>query len=86
VRIRDRADWLDRRIDRAQQQGRISGRDARDMRRELSAIEDQEDRYTRDGRLDPRERADLDRRFDDLSQRIRFEASDRGRDRDRDRY
>jgi hypothetical protein len=74
VSIRDRADWLDRRIDRAYDQGRLSRSDARDLRRELRFIEDQEERYTRDGRLGPGERADLDRRFDNLAQRIRFEA------------
>jgi hypothetical protein len=83
VRIRDRADWLDRRIDRGLRDGRIDRRTARDLRRELRFIEDQEDRYLRDGRLGRRERADLDRRFDDLAQRIRFEARPRGR---RDRY
>jgi hypothetical protein len=83
VRIRDRADWLDMRIDRAVREGRLGRGDARDLRRQLSFIEDQEDRFTRDGRLDARERADLDRRFDDLAQRIRFESGNRGRDRDR---
>jgi hypothetical protein len=83
VRIRDRADWLDMRIDRGVREGRLDRRDARDLRRQLDFIEEQEDRYTRDGRLGPRERADLDRRFDDLAQRIRFESRDRGY---RDRY
>jgi hypothetical protein len=86
VRIRDRADWLDMRIDRAVREGRIDRRTSRDLRRELSFIEDQEDRYMRDGHLGPRERADLDHRFDDLAQRIRFESGpgDRYGDRDRD--
>ncbi len=39
----------------------------------------------RDGHLGSRERADLDRRFDDLSQRIRFESGSPGRDRYGDR-
>ena len=86
VRIRDRADWLNMRIERAQRQDRIDRRTARDLRRELGFIEDQEDRFLRDGRLGPRERADLDRRFDELSQRIRFETADRGRDYDRRDY
>ena len=85
VRIRDRADWLDMRIDRAVNQGGLDRRDARDLRRQLGSIEDLEDRYMRDGRLGPGERADLDRRFDDLSQRIRFEASQGGGDRYGDR-
>jgi hypothetical protein len=78
VRIRDRADWLDMRIERGVREGRVDRRTARDLRRELGFIEDQEDRYMRDGRLGPRERADLDQRFDNLAQRIRFEAGPGG--------
>jgi hypothetical protein len=84
VSIRDRESWLDMRIDRAQREGRLSRGDARDLRRQLSFIEDQEARYMRDGHLGAGERADLDRRFDDLAQRIRFESA-QGRG-DRDRY
>ena len=85
VAIRDRADWLDMRIDRAQREGRISRGDARDLRRQLASIEDMEARDMRDGRLDPRERAELDHRFDDLQRRISFESGppDRGGFRDR---
>ena len=88
VAIRDRADWLEMRIDRAQREGRLSRGDARDLRRQLASIEDIEARDMRDGRLDPRERADLDRRFDELQRRINFESGppDRGDRRDfRDR-
>jgi hypothetical protein len=85
VPIRNRADWLDQRIARAQRDGRLSRVDARDLRRQLAMIEDQEARYQRDGRFDARERADLDRRFDALSQRISYEAGPGGR-RDRDDY
>lgn len=84
VAIRDRADWLNMRIDRAQREGRLSRGDARDLRRQLGSIEDMEARFLRDGRLDGRERADLDRRFDELQARIRFEA-DSGDRRDGDR-
>ena len=84
VSIRDRADWLNMRIDRAQREGRLSRGDARDLRRQLGSIEDMEARFLRDGRLDGRERADLDRRFDELQARIRFEA-DSGDRRDGDR-
>lgn len=83
--IRDRADWLNQRIDRAQREGRLGREDARDLRRQLASIEDMEARDMRDGRLDPRERAELDRRFDDLQRRINFESGppERGpRDRD----
>ncbi|MDB5458343.1 MAG: hypothetical protein JWO72_84 [Caulobacteraceae bacterium] len=78
VPIRNRADWLDQRIARAQRDGRLSRVDARDLRRQLAMIEDQEARYQRDGRFDARERADLDRRFEALSQRISYEAAPGG--------
>jgi hypothetical protein len=74
VAIRDRADWLSQRIDRAVQDGRLGRRDARDLRSQLNGIEDMEARYMRDRRLGPGERADLDRRFDALSSRINYEA------------
>jgi hypothetical protein len=74
VPIRDRANWLEMRIDRAQRDGSIGRNDARDLRRQLNFIEDQEARYMSDGRFGPRERADLDRRFDDLSARIRYQT------------
>ena len=80
VSIRDRADWLNMRIDRAQREGRLSRGDARDLRRQLASIEDMEARDMRDGRLDPRERAELDHRFDDLQARIRFESAPGDRD------
>jgi hypothetical protein len=79
VSIRNRADWLNQRIDRAQRDGRISRADARDLRRQLRMVEDQEARYMRDGRFDARERVDLDNRFDALSRRISYEAGPNGR-------
>ena len=77
VPIRNRADWLDTRIERAQREGRLSRREARDLRQQLNDIEAMEERYMRDRRLGPRERADLDNRFANLNQRISFEATDR---------
>lgn len=74
VSIRDRADWLDMRIDRAQRDGRLSREDARDLRRQLNAIEDREADFVRQGRFGPSERADLDRRFDELSNRISYDS------------
>jgi hypothetical protein len=85
VAIRDRAGWLDMRIDRAQREGRIDGDEARDLRGELHRIEDMEARMVRDGRFGPGERADLDHRFDDLSARVRFDAGPPDRDGFRDR-
>jgi hypothetical protein len=73
VPIRDRADWFEKRIGRAQSMGRLTPRQARDLRRQLFAIEDVEDDYVRDGHMGMRERFDLDQRFNDLSMRIRFD-------------
>jgi hypothetical protein len=74
ISIRDRADWLYRQIDRLQRDGRIDYRDVRDYRRQLGMIQDLEGNYMRDGRLGPRERDDLDRRFNDLTDEIRRDA------------
>jgi hypothetical protein len=74
VPIRDRADWLDRRIEHALRDGRLGRDEARDLRRQLNGIEDMEAGYMRDGRLGLGERADLDRRFDNLAGRFRYES------------
>lgn len=74
IAIRDRADWLNRQIDRLQRDGRIDYRDARDYRRQLNQIQDRERFYMRDGRLGPRERNDLDRQFNDLTEEVRRDA------------
>jgi hypothetical protein len=74
VPIRDRADWLNRQIDRLQQDGRIDYRDARDYRRQLDRIQDRERDMMRDGRIGGRERDELDRRFSELTEEIRHDA------------
>jgi hypothetical protein len=74
VPIRDRADWLNRQIDRLQRDGRIDYRDARDYRNQLYRLQDRERDMMRDGRLGPRERDELDRRFSDLTEEIRRDA------------
>jgi hypothetical protein len=74
VPIRDRANWLNDRIDRAQRDGRIGRRDARDLHRQLDDVVNLEGRYTRDGRLGAGERDDLQRRFDDLERRIDYQT------------
>lgn len=74
IPIRDRADWLNRQIDRLQRDGRIDYRDASDYRHQLDRIEDQERYMSRDGRLGARERDDLDRRFSQLTEEIRHDA------------
>jgi len=78
--INARQQRLDRRIDRALRDGRISMREARSLRAEFIAIARLEQRYRATGPgLTMRERADLDRRFDMLSSRIRVEATDGNR-------
>lgn len=69
VSIRERADWLDQRIDHELQDGDMSRREARDLRRDLAGLEGLEDRYRSQG-MAPWMREDLDRRFDGLAERI----------------
>jgi hypothetical protein len=67
---------LDRRIDLGVRMGRITRREATALRTEFRGIARLEQTYRRGG-LTVRERADLDRRFDRLSAKIRVEANDR---------
>jgi hypothetical protein len=67
---------LDRRIDLGVRMGRITRREATALRTEFRGIARLEQTYRRGG-LTVRERADLDRRFDRLSAKIRWEANDR---------
>jgi hypothetical protein len=75
--INQRQARLEERIDRAQRNGSISRREARSLRAEFQTIARLEAQYrqSRPG-LTPVERADLDRRFDRLNDRIRGEARD----------
>ena len=82
VGIRDRAVWLDRRIDRASDAGYISRRETRDLRRDLAALQDLEYRYMRQG-MAPWMRTDLDRRFDTLADRVPMPPPPRDYHRDR---
>lgn len=70
---------LDRRIDRGVQTGALTRREAQSLRFEFRQLVRLEDRYRHNG-LDRWERADLNRRFDALSARIRWERQD-GQDR-----
>jgi hypothetical protein len=74
VPIRDRAEWLSRQIDQLQRSGRIDYRDARDYRRQLDQLRERERNETRYGQLGARERNDLDRRFNDLTEEVRRDA------------
>ncbi|WP_414694627.1 hypothetical protein [Phenylobacterium sp.] len=76
MNVNQRQRELDRRIDFGVRRGDLTGPEARRLRDEFRDIARLESRYRRGG-LSYSERADLDRRFDRLSARIRREATDR---------
>jgi hypothetical protein len=78
VNIEQRKMQLDRRIDQGLRSGQLTNAEAIRLRAEFDAIARVEYRYRRNG-LNMQERADLDRRFDTLAARIRFERTDRDR-------
>ncbi len=78
--INQRQAQLDHRIDQGVRNGQLTRREAASLRAEFNQIARIEASYRRDG-LSNWERADLDRRFDNLAQRVRFERRDRQDDR-----
>lgn len=74
--INQRQANLDRRIDVGVRNGSLTRAEARNLRSEFRQISRLEARYRANG-LSLRERRDLDRRFDLLSARIRYERHDR---------
>lgn len=74
--INQRQAQLDQRIDQGVRNGALTRREASTLRAEFNQIARIEADYRRNG-LSNWERADLDRRFDNLSQRIRYERNDR---------
>ncbi|CAN5584366.1 hypothetical protein BH10PSE5_BH10PSE5_24330 [soil metagenome] len=78
MNINQRQANLDRRIDQGIRSGKITRAEAYRLRTDFQAIARLENRYRPNG-LSNRERADLDRRFDTLSARIRVEANDDNR-------
>ena len=86
-----RADQLRHRIERLDGRDRISEREAHQLRRAAADLQGRTRAYARNG-LNNRERFELDQRFAQLQQAIRFERRDGdnrrgwegGRDRDRD--
>lgn len=78
--IDQRQERLDDRIDAGVRNGDLTRSEAVRLRGEFNALANLEDRYRRNG-LSNWERSDLDRRFDALSARIRFERND-AQDRD----
>lgn len=70
-----RQDRIERRIDQGMRSGELTRREARQLRYQFNDLLRLEARYDRDG-LNYREREDLQRRYDDLSRRVRFEKHD----------
>lgn len=75
--INQRQAQLDRRIDVGVRNGSLTRYEATRLRTEFRQIAQLEVRYRRTGGLQGWERADLDRRFDALSRKIRIERHDR---------
>ncbi len=73
---------LDRRIDMGVRNGSLNRAEASRLRNEFRALNRLEQRY-RAGGLSVSERRDLDRRFDALSAKIRYERHDRNGRNDR---
>ncbi|WP_405041462.1 hypothetical protein [Phenylobacterium sp.] len=74
--INQRQERLDRRIDQGVRSGKLTRREAMRLRTDFQVIARLENRYRANG-LSAWERSDLDRRFDTLSTRIRWERNDR---------
>lgn len=76
--INQRQAQLDQRIDRGVRSGQLNRREAVRLRAEFRQIANLEHRYRRSAPgLTMAERRDLDRRFDALSRKIRWERNDR---------
>lgn len=76
--IEQRLDRLDHRIDQGVRSGQLTRREAYQLRSQFNGIVRLEARYSRNG-LSNWERADLDRRFDNLSASIRMARRDEDR-------
>ncbi len=76
VPINQRFRQLDRRIDQGVRNGQLTRREAQSLRHEFNQLVRLETNYRRNG-LNRWERQDLDRRFDALEARIRYERRDR---------
>lgn len=79
VNINQRQAQLDRRIDQGLRSGQLTAGEAARLRAEFNDLARVEARYRRGG-LSRAEMVDLDRRFDTLATKIRFERRDRDRE------
>lgn len=77
MNINQRQAQLDHRIDMGVRNGSLTRYEATRLRAEFQGIARLEARYRHTGGLQAWERRDLDRRFDMLSARIRYERHDR---------
>ena len=75
MNVNERQAQLDQRIDRGLRNGDLTRREAANLRMEFRQIARLENRYRSNG-LSGWERADLDRRFDSLSAKVRYERRD----------
>jgi ABC-type microcin C transport system permease subunit YejB len=74
--INQRQANLDQRIDQGVRSGALTRPEAQRLRSELASLDRLEARYRASHGLDARERADLDRRFDQLAAQVRMEKHD----------
>ncbi|MFZ5668854.1 MAG: hypothetical protein ACOY4K_05130 [Pseudomonadota bacterium] len=79
ININQRQAQLDHRIDVGVRNGQLTRREAYALRMEFQQIARLEAQYRRTGGLQRWEMRDLDRRFDILSAKIRYERRDRER-------
>ncbi len=84
--VNQRAQMIQMRIDQGIRSGALNRFEARGLQNELRGIQGLEYRYrVSGGRIDMRERADLERRYDVLSAKVKFQKNDRGYGRDNGR-
>jgi hypothetical protein len=77
--INEREARIRARIQRGQNDGRITNREARFLYRQLATIEAKERTFMADGRLSYREEAELKRNLDTLAQNTRLQKRDDNR-------
>ena len=75
--LNQRAQMIQSRIDQGIRSGNLNRREAFQLQNQLRGIQKLEYRYSvSGGRIDMRERADLERRYDALSAKVRFDKHD----------
>lgn len=75
--VNQRAQMIQSRIDQGIRSGGLNRREAFQLQGQLRGIQKLEYRYRLSGgRIDMRERADLERRYDALSAKVRFDKQD----------